>query len=51
MMMLRDQVSESRSRTRAAAAMVRLLDSNTWSQAIEINSNCYLSNGVVLRAV
>ena len=35
----------------AAAAIVRLLDSNTWSQAIEINSNCYLSNGVVLRAV
>lgn len=35
----------------AAAAMVRLLDSKTWSTSIVINSNCYLSNGVVLRAV
>ena len=35
----------------AAAVMVRLLDSHTWSRGIVINSNCYLSNGVVLRAV
>jgi hypothetical protein len=35
----------------AAAAMVRLLDSKTWSTSIVINSDCYLSNGVVLRAV
>ena len=35
----------------AAAGLVRLLDSKTWSRSIVINSNCYLSNGVVLRAV
>jgi len=35
----------------AAAATVRLLDSSTWSRSIVINSNAYLSNGVVLRAV
>lgn len=34
----------------AAAAMVRLLDSPTLSRGIAINSNSYLSNGVVLRA-
>ena len=34
-----------------AAAVVRLLDSKTWSRSIIVNSNCYLSNGVVLRAV
>ena len=35
----------------AVVAVVRLLDSNTWSRSIVVNSNCYLSNGVVLRAV
>lgn len=35
----------------AAAAMVRLLDSTSLSRGIAINSNCYLSNGVVLRAI
>lgn len=35
----------------SAAALVRLLDSPTWSRRIVINSNCYLGNGVVLRAV
>jgi hypothetical protein len=35
----------------AAVAMVRLLDSRTWSRGIVVNSNAYLSNGVVLRAV
>lgn len=35
----------------AAAATVRLLGSRALSQGIAINSNCYLSNGVVLRAV
>ena len=35
----------------AAAAAVRLLDSATWSKGIVVNSNCYLSNGVVLRAI
>ena len=34
----------------AAAAMIRLLDSSTWSRGVVVNSNCYLSNGVVLRA-
>jgi hypothetical protein len=34
----------------AAAAMVRALDSNALSKGVTINSNCYLSNGVVLRA-
>jgi hypothetical protein len=34
----------------AAAALVRLLGSGTWSRGMVINSNCYLSNGVVLRA-
>ena len=34
----------------AAAAMVRLLDSHGLSRGIAINSNTYLSNGVVLRA-
>lgn len=36
---------------RVAAALVRLLDSRALSAGIAINSNCYLSNGVVLRAV
>jgi SAM-dependent methyltransferase len=35
----------------AAAGLVRLLDSAIWSRGIVINSNSYLSNGVVLRAV
>ena len=35
----------------AAAALVRLLDSTRLSKGIAINSNCYLSNGVVLRAM
>lgn len=35
----------------AAAAMVRRLDSSALSRGVAINSNCYLSNGVVLRAV
>ena len=35
----------------AAAASVRLLDSPSLSNGIAINSNAYLSNGVVLRAV
>jgi methyltransferase family protein len=35
----------------AAAAMVRVLDSATWSRGIVVNANVYLSNGVVLRAV
>ncbi len=35
----------------AARALVRLLDSNIWSTGIVVNSNCYLSNGVVLRAI
>ena len=35
----------------AAAALVRLLDARSLSTGIAINSNCYLSNGVVLRAV
>ena len=35
----------------ASAAMVRLLDSSTLSNGIAINSNAYLSNGVVLRAI
>lgn len=35
----------------AARALVRLLDSNMWSTGIVVNANCYLSNGVVLRAV
>ena len=34
----------------ASAGLVRLLDSETWSRSVVINSNCYLSNGVVLRA-
>ena len=34
----------------AAGMMVRLLDSPTWSRGMVINSNGYLSNGVVLRA-
>ena len=34
----------------AAAGLVRLLDSKALSRGIVINSNCYLSNGVVLRA-
>ena len=34
----------------ASAGFVRLLDSATWSRSVVINSNCYLSNGVVLRA-
>ena len=36
---------------RLAAALVRLLDSRALPAGIAINSNCYLSNGVVLRAV
>jgi hypothetical protein len=32
-------------------AAVRLLDSQAWSTGIVVNSNCYLSNGVVLRAI
>ncbi|HMB78693.1 MAG TPA: methyltransferase domain-containing protein [Vicinamibacterales bacterium] len=35
----------------AAAAAVRLLDSRALSNGVAINSNAYLSNGVVLRAV
>jgi hypothetical protein len=35
----------------AAAATVRVLDSKTLSTGIAINSNCYLGNGVVLRAL
>jgi Methyltransferase domain len=35
----------------AAAAAVRVLDSSTLSKGIAVNSNSYLSNGVVLRAV
>jgi hypothetical protein len=35
----------------AARALVRVLDSATWSRGIVVNANCYLSNGVVLRAV
>jgi hypothetical protein len=35
----------------AAAAMVRVLEANVLSRGVAINSNCYLSNGVVLRAV
>lgn len=35
----------------AAAALVRLLASDTWSRSMVINSNSYLSNGVVLRAI
>jgi SAM-dependent methyltransferase len=35
----------------AAATLVRLLDSRALSQGIAINSNSYLSNGLVLRAV
>ena len=35
----------------AAAALVRVLDARSLSNGIAINSNCYLSNGVVLRAV
>ena len=35
----------------AAAALVRALDARSLSNGIAINSNCYLSNGVVLRAV
>jgi hypothetical protein len=35
----------------AAAMAVRLLDSSFWSRGIVVNSNGYLSNGVVLRAV
>ncbi len=35
----------------AARALVRLLDSAMWSNGIVVNSNCYLSNGVVLRAM
>jgi hypothetical protein len=34
----------------APAALVRLLDARSLSAGIAINSNCYLSNGVVLRA-
>jgi hypothetical protein len=34
----------------AASAMVRMLDSSALSRGVSINSNCYLSNGVVLRA-
>lgn len=34
----------------AAAALVRLLDSRALSARVAINSNAYLSNGVVLRA-
>jgi hypothetical protein len=34
----------------ASAGLVRLLDSEMWSRHVVINSNCYLSNGVVLRA-
>jgi hypothetical protein len=34
----------------AAAGLVRVLDSKTLSRSVVINSNCYLSNGVVLRA-
>jgi hypothetical protein len=35
----------------AAAAMVRVLEASVLSSGVAINSNCYLSNGVVLRAV
>lgn len=35
----------------ASGALVRLLGSDTWSRSMVINSNCYLSNGVVLRAI
>ena len=35
----------------AVAAAVRLLDSGRWSRGIAVNSNCYLGNGIVLRAV
>jgi SAM-dependent methyltransferase len=34
----------------ASAGLVRLLDSERLSRNVVINSNCYLSNGVVLRA-
>ena len=34
----------------ATAGLVRLLDSEMLSRSVVINSNCYLSNGVVLRA-
>ena len=34
----------------ASAGLVRLLDSGSLSRRVVINSNCYLSNGVVLRA-
>lgn len=35
----------------ASAGLIRLLDSATLSHSVVINSNCYLSNGVVLRAL
>jgi hypothetical protein len=35
----------------AVAAMLRVLDSRALSTGVEINSNCYLTSGVVLRAV
>jgi hypothetical protein len=35
----------------AVAALRRALESATWSKRIVVNSNCYLCNGVVLRAV
>jgi len=35
----------------ARAAMIRVLDSRALSRGVVINSNCYLTNGVVLRAV
>jgi hypothetical protein len=34
----------------ASGGLVRLLDSKALSRSVVINSNCYLSNGVVLRA-
>jgi hypothetical protein len=35
----------------AAATLVRMLDSRALSLGIAINSNSYLSNGIVLRAI
>jgi hypothetical protein len=35
----------------AVVAMLRVLDSGALSSGVVINSNCYLTSGVVLRAV
>ena len=44
------QRSKSARCGRPPAGLVRLLDSEMLSRSVVINSNCYLSNGVVLRA-